>query len=374
MTTIFKNKSLFNLIVILFSFFSLFILQKTEASVTIWQYSVTSPVPHTYTFKTQLECGNNRALYLQNIGGQPTLCESVVSSGYPTVTNVYEISPKVGGDINFNETYKLLAPIGEFDKIETNDIWVYFNKFLSIAIGLAGALAVIMIIIGGVEWMGNDSIFGKTKAKERITSAILGLLIALGSYALLNTINPDLVGRRGLNIDQVSISLEEPPVFSNKNTVVPTGSDNSFPPECPGGVSKVKLEREDYILCTAYISKFKPMFSDAAAKGIILSGGSFRTKAEQIDARINNNCPDIYKSPSNKCNPPTAIPGTSMHEKGLAFDLKCDGKLINWDNQQSKYAKSPETKKCFDWLVENASKYGLKNYSKENWHWSINGN
>jgi hypothetical protein len=203
-----KIKKIYSVIgMFIIVFLSFFVLQKTEADVTIWQYS-TSPVPHTYTFKTQLECGNNRALYLQNTRGQATLCESVISAGYPTVTDVYEISAKVGEDIIVSEKYTLLAPIGNFKDIKTNDIGEYFNKFLSIAIGLAGALAVVMIIIGGIEWMGTDSVFAKTEAKKRITSAILGLLIALGSYALLNTINPDLLGRRGLNIDQVNIKLE----------------------------------------------------------------------------------------------------------------------------------------------------------------------
>lgn len=103
--------------------------------------------------------------------------------------------------------YKLLAPIGEFKEAPKN-MGDYFNTIFKIAIGLCGALAVVMIVIGGVQYMGDESIFGKTEAKSKITSAILGLIIALGSYALLNTINPDLLGGKGVKITAVSAEID----------------------------------------------------------------------------------------------------------------------------------------------------------------------
>jgi hypothetical protein len=102
--------------------------------------------------------------------------------------------------------YKLLAPIGDL-KEAPKDMGDYFNTIFKIAIGLCGALAVIMIVIGGVQYMGNESIFGQTEAKGKITAAILGLIIALGSYALLNTINPALLGKDGVKIAQVSAEI-----------------------------------------------------------------------------------------------------------------------------------------------------------------------
>lgn len=116
-------------------------------------------------------------------------------------------TPENGGGLSntgSSNTYKLLAPLGKFTEVKTDNIGEYFNKFFKIAIGLAGVLAVIMIVVGGVQWMGSESIFGKTEGKKRVTQAILGLLIALGSYALLNTINPDLLGTKGLQINQAS--------------------------------------------------------------------------------------------------------------------------------------------------------------------------
>ena len=62
-------------------------------------------------------------------------------------------------------------------------------------------LAIVMVMIAGFRWMmaaGNASII--KRAKDQITSAFIGLILAVGSYALLNFINPSLVRFRGLEI------------------------------------------------------------------------------------------------------------------------------------------------------------------------------
>lgn len=139
----------------------------------------------------------------------------VLHSYYKNITgdnssegDIVNFTPQTNTSTNTDDTYTLLAPIGDFTEAP-NNIGKYFNKIFLIVIGLCGALAVIMIVIGGVEYMGDESIFGKTEAKSRITKAILGLIIALASYALLNTVNPDLLGGRGVNIKQVTAEIEE---------------------------------------------------------------------------------------------------------------------------------------------------------------------
>jgi amino acid transporter len=69
----------------------------------------------------------------------------------------------------------------------------YLNSLYKLGVAAAAGLAVIMVIWGGVEYITAVAGEGKSGGKERITSAILGLLLALGSYIILNTINPDLL-------------------------------------------------------------------------------------------------------------------------------------------------------------------------------------
>lgn len=88
--------------------------------------------------------------------------------------------------------YTLLAPLPFADEKGQVTIDSYIPGIFNLAIGIAGVLAVLMIIIGGVEYMTTDAIQGKTEGKERIKNALWGLLLALVSYILLYTINPKL--------------------------------------------------------------------------------------------------------------------------------------------------------------------------------------
>lgn len=70
----------------------------------------------------------------------------------------------------------------------------YLRAVFLTGIGLAGVLAVLMIIIGGIQYIGSGmSPSVKSDAKDRITNAVLGLLLALLSWIILNTIDPNLV-------------------------------------------------------------------------------------------------------------------------------------------------------------------------------------
>jgi LAS superfamily LD-carboxypeptidase LdcB len=108
------------------------------------------------------------------------------------------------------------------------------------------------------------------------------------------------------------------------------------------------------------------MLAAAEADGIVLSGGGYRSPAEQIAVR-RANCGTsyyaIYQMPPSQCSPPTAIPGTSMHEQGLAIDFTYGGSII-----------SSRSSPAFQWLAAHASTYGFFNLPSEPWHWSVNGN
>jgi len=67
----------------------------------------------------------------------------------------------------------------------------YLQKIFQIIIGIAGILAVLMIVICGIKYIGSgDNSGARSEAKECIWNAIFGILIAVGAWILLNTINP----------------------------------------------------------------------------------------------------------------------------------------------------------------------------------------
>ena len=125
----------------------------------------------------------------------------------------------------------------------------------------------------------------------------------------------------------------------------------------------IQLATVDGITVAASLAPNLAQLLEASrAAGLSLGGGGYRSAAQQIALRRTNGCPDIYTSPASACRPPTARPGQSMHEQGLAIDFTCSGALI-------KSRSSP----CFQWLAANAASYGLYNLPSEPWHFSING-
>ncbi|MFA6095623.1 MAG: pilin [Candidatus Paceibacterota bacterium] len=90
-------------------------------------------------------------------------------------------------------TYVPLTSVpGITDKAVVNPTSV-FKGIYAFAIGIGSILAVVMIVAGGFKYMYEESITGHSDAKEKITNAFLGLLLILGSYLILRTINKDFV-------------------------------------------------------------------------------------------------------------------------------------------------------------------------------------
>lgn len=104
------------------------------------------------------------------------------------------------------------------------------------------------------------------------------------------------------------------------------------------------------------------MVNAAAGAGVTLAGGGYRDPSRQIELR-RQNCGSsdyaIYQMPSSQCSPPTARPGSSQHEVGLAIDFS---------NCSSRGTA------CYQWLAGNAASFGMYNLPSEPWHWSVNGN
>lgn len=120
----------------------------------------------------------------------------------------------------YDSDYTLLAPIGSLKQItKEKTITDYLNILFRLGIGICIALAVIMLIIQGVQYMGDESVFGKTEAIGKMKNTIGGLILVLGAWAILNTINPDLV-KTTLNIRSITFDVAP-------NSFVPRNASDS---------------------------------------------------------------------------------------------------------------------------------------------------
>jgi LAS superfamily LD-carboxypeptidase LdcB len=135
----------------------------------------------------------------------------------------------------------------------------------------------------------------------------------------------------------------------------------------PGGLATVTCPSGGSITVAGSIAgSVQALLNAAANDGVSLCASSgWRSTERQIELR-RQNCGTsnyaIYYMPSSQCNPPTARPGSSLHEQGLAIDFSCNGGgAIRYGNE------------CWNWLAAHANEYGLYNLPSEPWHWSTTG-
>lgn len=87
----------------------------------------------------------------------------------------------------------------------------YIGGLQRYAIGIIGIIAVITLMMGGVIWLtsgGDQNKIGE--AKNWIIGSITGLVLTLGAYLLLYTINPDLTVLKNIDVSYLSkIDLSE---------------------------------------------------------------------------------------------------------------------------------------------------------------------
>ncbi|MFU8841613.1 MAG: D-alanyl-D-alanine carboxypeptidase family protein [Nitriliruptoraceae bacterium] len=111
------------------------------------------------------------------------------------------------------------------------------------------------------------------------------------------------------------------------------------------------------------------LLAAAAADGILLGGSGYRSPEVTARLRVANGCPDTYDAPASSCRIPTAPPGTSEHEKGLAVDFTWQGQTICYPRASAQCTGNA----AFEWLRANAVRFGFRNLPSEAWHWSTSG-
>lgn len=101
------------------------------------------------------------------------------------------------------ETYQciLFVPQVEIEGVpfvqpqnDTKALGEYIKGLYNYFIGITGIVATVILMIGGFQWMSAGGNSSKVEeAKNWIFGAISGLALALGSYAILSLISPNLV-------------------------------------------------------------------------------------------------------------------------------------------------------------------------------------
>jgi len=127
-----------------------------------------------------------------------------------------------------NPSYTALEPkaFPGMPDAAAGSLTLYLGFVFDFGIAIAVTLAFIMLIYGGIMKMTTDSWQGQDTAKTIIENAISGLGLALISWVLLNTINPNLVNFKDnifLN-PNTKISVNKAPALTANPVTATTGS------------------------------------------------------------------------------------------------------------------------------------------------------
>ncbi|HSX40228.1 MAG TPA: pilin, partial [Candidatus Saccharimonadales bacterium] len=119
---------------------------------------------------------------------------------------------------------KYPSAIGDIDTTPAGFIKAAF----SLVLGLAGGIAVILIIIAGYQFMTSQGNPERIQAaRERLISAIVGLVFIIFSVVILQVIGVDLLHLPGFGNQSVSTTGSAAPASGTSNCIVNGCSDIS---------------------------------------------------------------------------------------------------------------------------------------------------
>ena len=76
-----------------------------------------------------------------------------------------------------------------------NNLWDNIQSIINAVIGVLGIVCVIVIIIGGINYMTSSGDSGKVKkAKDTILYGVIGLVICVLAFAIVNFVIANILG------------------------------------------------------------------------------------------------------------------------------------------------------------------------------------
>ena len=103
--------------------------------------------------------------------------------------------------------YDLEVPLGNTTSV--TGVTEYIKILYRFGIGLIALMALFLIVFNGINWIlagGNEQRI--STAKKGIVGAVIGLVLALSSFVILNTINPKLISLDEMEIPLIQLAEE----------------------------------------------------------------------------------------------------------------------------------------------------------------------
>lgn len=108
--------------------------------------------------------------------------------------------------------------------------------------------------------------------------------------------------------------------------------------------------------------QLRNLIKQGLRQGVPICGHGWRSHHHQVRLRVQHcgsSTKAVYRWPPRWCTPPTARPGRSMHERGLAVDFRP--------------LRGVSRSAMYRWLRHHAPRHGLYQLPSEKWHYSLTG-
>lgn len=176
----------------------------------------------------------------------------------PTAGQVAEVTPG-GSGLDFSPEVPLPNFAG--GPVTPTFIAEYIRAVFVYFIWAVGILATAMIVFGGIKWVAAAGNPGRINdARETINNALIGLVIALTSVLLLQTINPSLTSFRGISLKPVDKCL----ITMLSDVVKETGTVSET--RCPEFLKKAGGEPSQACTTSTCKDGYNDWVNDAAKK------------------------------------------------------------------------------------------------------------
>ncbi|MDD5098433.1 MAG: pilin [Candidatus Pacebacteria bacterium] len=233
------------------------------------------------------------------------------------------------------------ALITTFSGDSATELIIYL---FNIGITVGSFLAVIMLVLAGVDYMTSSGEEGKMdQVRKKIQNIVFGLVILFGSYMILNTINPQLTQ---VSLDKLPVSVVEPLVVPPDKGVYLYKED---------GITKMVLTKTNAFIPDSFVTKSikfeNPDNFDFGA--ILFNKGNLEDRCSWVTSDL----ADIGSSSGDQNNPP--IKGGKL------------GSVLIFKMPKSSSAPSVTFFNNID-CKEKSEEYGKKPVGKD-WSCTVNG-
>lgn len=206
---------------------------------------------------------------------------------------------------------ELTVHIGETETVV--DLADYIAVVYNYAVGIAGIIAAVMMMIGGFQYLMAGGDAGRVAAgKQKIKNAIVGLFLALSAFLILQTINPNIV------------KLELPKVKLVKKQSFPQCDSTRYCAPCGVSYGLTKVPDPSY-KCTpgktdgTVVSVENPdVMFECIGRGCNLANDSCCDATTVCRLRLNEN-------ETNECTPTGTSDLGSYDERYICVKCKAEG-------------------------------------------------